>query len=141
MKTTTELTKLQQLWINILITSIEGGCNYWAAIIRYKHSEVPAFATIVELEDSCEESFGEVTVTSEDIGKVFSKIVALIKAGEPGSPIKFLSQSTIQAVREAMKDPEDADFDADDADQILQLAFFGVARGGITLENMEIVYG
>jgi hypothetical protein len=40
-----------------------------------------------------------------------------------------------------MKDPENADFDADTADQILQLAFFGVARGGITLENMEIVYG
>ena len=135
------LTKWQQLWIDILITAIEGGCNYWAAIIKYKHSVVPAFATIIELQDSGEESLGEVTVTSEDIGKVVGKIAVLIKAGESGSPIRFLGQNTIQAVREAMKDPENADFDADTADQILQLAFFGVARGGIELETMEIVYG
>lgn len=130
---TTTISKQEQMHIDILITAIES--NDWASISRYKNSVVPAFATIAELEDSGERSLGEITVTSDDIGKVVQRIASLIRAGESGNPIPHIGQDTIQAVRDSMRDPEDADFDAGMADQILQIAFFKIATG-----KEEIVY-
>ena len=132
-------TKRDQLFFDLFITAIEGGINYWGGVAKYKWQtadgadDILGFnAVVVDLEDDT-----EYVVDRAVIAKGFNKIA---KAKGPFydpngantqcADVKYLGPGLAKAVREAAFDPDEADFDAGDADTILQVGLFG-----------EVVYG
>ena len=103
----------------ILCTAAEGGINYWAGVGTYKWDGPAGLRQIqlVEREEDPKDPKGQHTVTL----KTIEKGLGLIRAVAPNRQDLFLADQT---------DGEDGDFDAADADAIVQIALFG-----------ELVYG
>lgn len=127
-------TERTQIYRDILVTAIEGGINYWATVLHYKHDMHPTtaelgprcHAIIVEDEDGAESK----TIDTAAIRKAMS---ILHKGGgystRPGAEAPDWWK---KKWRRAYQDCADGswDYDASDADAVVQVACFG-----------EVIYG
>lgn len=130
-----ELSVSDQILFDVFVTALEGGITYWAAVAKYSiwlkddagttsipHKEdlTGFFAVIVDVEDENE------SLVRVDNDTVFRGLVACAT-----EDVKNLGSHARQVARSLLfSDNEDVDFDAGDADQILQAGLFG-----------EVVYG
>lgn len=128
--------EVQQGLLNVLSTAMEGGVNYWAATSRYVWRErgpkgevtdslrmrVDAFAVVYDAEEEPDEG-EEVTRYTIDGASIVRGLARLadmqIQTGPPTS-----GGTWAEALR-LMLAGEDWDYDADDADRIVQAALFG----------------
>lgn len=113
-----------QFLSDVLSTAVEGGVQYWAEVLSYAWNDqevgrqANASATLTDKE--------------EDDGKVFTVTLDTIAKGwglYQGTSISGREYGK-QAQLANRTNGEDGDFDADIADQIVQLGLFG-----------EVVYG
>lgn len=119
-----------QFLTDTLVTAIEGGINYWASVSDY-HWHYPnihedgvanAYATILDRED---EDAEPVRVDLDTIARGWGLYKRLYK-GESISGREYGKQALLAN----RTNGDDGDFDADVADNVLQLGLLG-----------EIVYG
>lgn len=127
-------TERTQMYRHILVTAIEGGINYWAHVLHYKHDMDGRFygigpkchAVIVEDKDGAEPRI----IDTESIRKAMA---ILYKGGG------YSTRPEVEAPdwwkrkwRRAYQDCADGswDYDCTDADTVVQVACFG-----------EVVYG
>lgn len=103
----------------ILSTAAEGGINYWAGVGAYKWDGPATLRRIelVELEEDPNDPKHQHTVTLDTI----ERGLGLLRQVAPAKKDLFLADQT---------DGQCGDFDAADADAIVQVALFG-----------ELVYG
>lgn len=80
------------------------------------------FVDLVELEDAVDEQYGvEVRIDHKVIMRAVNK---LTRTGKDNRP-EFMNADVLRECSKFIKDPDDADFDADAADQVLQYIAFG----------------
>lgn len=98
---------------DIFTTAIEGGINYWAEVREYKWDVMPVttfHAQIVELDDGATPLTIDITTITKGLS-LYAERYGL-------------------GLLQGVVDEDDGDFDAGDADVIVQLGLFG-----------EVVYG
>jgi hypothetical protein len=105
----------EQLLKDIVITAVEGGINYWAAVANYDPDEGRVLVYDQEEDDGEEHQVDLDTIRTA---------IAAVKSNPQIAP-RFIGQ--VNQMLDA--DPE-LDFDADTADALLQIGLFG-----------EVVYG
>lgn len=130
-----ELSVSDQILFDVFVTALEGGINYWAGVDEYSiwlkddagttslpHKEdlTGFFAVIVDAEDENE------SLVRVDNDTVFRGLVACAT-----KDVKHIGSHARNVARSLLfSTSDDVDFDACDADQILQVGLFG-----------EVVYG
>lgn len=116
---------------NVLITAREGGTNYWAVSGKVVHSDQPHDPLNPDM-DTCIESveFEEEEAGTDDTAR--SKAItrddvidAMVKIAFDGDNRISLHAKHKATITNMLMDPENADFDADDADHIIQVALLG----------------
>lgn len=126
---TEAMSKADQTAADVLSAAIEGGTNYWAAVSKIERAEPGgevAYLSVSyhEMNDDCD-GYKEAGVTVD---------LAAVKAAMRKiafEDVKHVSASTKATVRALIfEGSEEADYDADDADIIVQVAVLG-----------EVVYG
>jgi hypothetical protein len=90
----------------------------------------PADDWSVTLQESQEDPEEEPPPAFQLDHKALSKAVNTLARLAKDKRPEFMSEETVRQCREFIKDPDDADFDADTADQVIQYALLG-----------KIVYG
>lgn len=112
-------SEAREEWLrDLLITAVEGGINYWASVSDYRPDE--GSVTVHDEEDG-----DTYSVTTDTIATAVGKFMR----GENGC--QFIeSAGDGQFKLSNRTNGEDGDYDAGDADCILQIACFG-----------EVVYG
>ena len=108
-----------EMLFDLFVTAIEGGINYWAAVEDYKPDAVGYSVTVHDQEDPDE---GPWVVDRSVMAKGYQ-----LAAGEWRDKISWSSGEKPPLV---ITEETDWDYDAMDADAILQLGIFG-----------EVVYG
>lgn len=114
----TRSTEREQFLADIIISAVEGGTGYWAAVSRYRH-DCPAADTTATLHD-------------EDDGKVYVLTIDTIATGIGrvlGDGFKVRGD-ILDQVKCGSRENDAGEIDADGADVIVQAALFG-----------EVVYG
>jgi len=137
--TQTPMTPLQDFYNDMLMTAVEGGINYWALIPEYELSDqsVNAHAKVVDYQENDIAVFdfmGHVTnweAITEKIEKGETPVLSLtvdairkavdsLALGRDDMPTRWQIQALTW-----LDDPQDADYDAGDADVIAQIALLG----------------
>lgn len=121
---------------DLLTTAAEGGIQYWAHVTDYKwDTEVVADRHVTVLEG--DDGATEITVTVAMIREAITKVVTgavkpFYNQGYTDTYAKRVTDLFTEITRDKIKvsDSQGYDYDADDADNVLQIAAFG-----------EIVYG
>lgn len=109
------MTPTKQIASDVLITAVEGGSGYWAAFRNYTTTKEPLGAVSVEVRDA--ESGGTWhKVTLADVTAAIKKVAS----GSVKVHSSYVRRMAIMVVR-----PDDADYDATDADIVLQVAVLG----------------
>ncbi|MGZ4518826.1 MAG: hypothetical protein ACXVGB_00210 [Mycobacteriaceae bacterium] len=139
---TTETTERDQLYFDIFVTALEGGIGYWSECSAYhwmgdsdSGDDLLGFYAVV---NDVEDEDKEYIIDRSTIVKGFN---AILSARAPFyehigithtqcADVKYLGPGLARAVRMAHRNIEEADFDAADADAIVQVGLFG-----------ELVYG
>jgi hypothetical protein len=110
---------------DMFVTAIEGGINYWSGCRTYHWDREEFYAVIVDHED--EDDNGNRPVYTID-REVIERGMALFVAGfrydgdKEDTPLRH----GMDYVRESiLTKGEDGDFDAGDADNVVQLGLFG----------------
>jgi hypothetical protein len=112
-----------QFATDILTTAIEGGVNYWAQVLDYHWNDADPDKRRAVLIATDDPDRGELEVTLAKINTVLNRLKYT------GIPFReACGKGTLH--KAICTDGEDGDFDADDADAIIQLAVLG-----------EIIYG
>ena len=113
----------QQLYTDIVTTAVEGGINYWARVCDYEYSDTffgdstnDASATVIEYGDS-ETEVARYKLTTATVAKAFG----IMRKG----PVEYLGEAMRKHYLKEYQFPENADFDANDADNIVQIGLFG----------------
>lgn len=114
------LTALETMYEDLLISSVEGGSD-WFQVSNYSHKSGDVRVTLHPA--YYEDEFAVTKITVDDIRKAVRKI-ANDKETYPDA------LGWTRDIREALKDPANADVDGVGADCAVQVAAFG-----------EIVYG
>lgn len=130
-----ELSVSDQILFDVFVTALEGGINYWAGVVEYNiwlkddagttslpHKEdlTGFFAIIIDSEDEDEK------LIAIDRELIFEGLVACAT-----KDVKHIGSHARNVARSLLfSTSDDVDFDACDADQILQAGLFG-----------EVVYG
>jgi hypothetical protein len=124
------MTEREQFLSDVLVTAVEGGINYWAAVSDYSFTDadgndVPATVKVHEMIDvgGGYEEVG-VPITTKEIDAAIKRIMNL------EDDIKYLGNYTRSLVLQASMENDAGDIDADIADTIMQIAVLG-----------EVVYG
>lgn len=99
---------------DLFITALEGGINYWARVVTYHYTDGEFIAVILDMEEDDEQH----TVDR----KVMSRGYRLA-CGEWRDRLAWSSERPPMVVTAASRDGWD--FDAYDADMIVQLGLFG----------------
>ena len=119
------LTISQQEYSNIIITAVEGGSNYWASFRDYRHhvdgEEVAATVSVRDREEPTEQ---RKTVTIKEIASAFSRLAR----GEAGEALAHQRPKWAKAYREIADG--NWDYDATDADILMQVAVYGTVHFG-----------
>jgi hypothetical protein len=114
----------------VLVTAVEGGINYWAAVSDYSFTDAPvgytmtdASVTVHEMDDATGE-YKEpgVHVTLAAIASAIQEIITRRDRGE--RPLD-LADSYVSAIAGASAINDAGDIDADLADVIMQVAVLG----------------
>lgn len=137
---------------DILTIAIEGGVNYWATILEYKHSDPEPYAVLVDSEDLVQDDNWD-WVPSEgtepyrvDLDVIARGVNRIVNATK--KPVPFLTEAKRKVVTAASMQNDCmpdmsltdnnrsnlghyvSDIDADVADDILQVGIFGEVRYG-----------
>lgn len=121
--------KLTGLAGDLITTAVEGGINYWAQVSGYQWDGVPVQVTVHEIEPSEDQKEAVVCkVTTVEMVQAIGDLVA-------GRVKAFSSMGYGQTFRDRLiawmtGNEDDFDFDANDADAMMQIACLG-----------EVVYG
>jgi hypothetical protein len=148
-KTRTRSTERNDFLATVIVTAVEGGINYWAAVSDYEFVDGPNYsltsASVRVHEDADATDFdGEtivsstgmrvpeegVLVTLDTIASAVQKIArgdAMV--GEPGH-FDPLGDYAVKLIREASAANDAGDIDSDMADIIMQVAVIGHVRYG-----------
>lgn len=115
------MTNRDELYRDVFTTAIEGGVNYWARVAEYAWAGDPTkfHAVIADVEDGDKAYRVDRSVIAKGLGIVAGPAE---KSGAGG-----LAR---QAARAILALDEDVDYDASDADEIIQAGLFG-----------EVLYG
>lgn len=108
---------------DLLIIAVEGGVNYWANIVEYRHSGPQPYAVLLDVAED-----GEPRQHRLDLVDIHQAILAIVR----GDEIKHFPASLRRRLAFQLLDgePDAGEFDASDADCIAQVATLG-----------EVVYG
>ena len=113
---------------DIIITAVEGGINYWALVTKYKHPEGGPASVIIH--ETTPSTSGKPVVvkpiTRLEIEAAIARILDLSVSDETLG----LHASRRDLIRQASAHNDAGNIDADEADNIMQIAVFG-----------EVVYG
>lgn len=118
------VTPTDQTLADIVITAIEGGVNYWATCAEYRWENLPpseVFAVIEDIEDETKQYRVTVDTVREGLRRLVSG-ECKIHLPETDEPIRAMT-------RGILLDP-DYDYDAGDADNIVQAGLFNEVRYG-----------
>lgn len=110
-----------QFLADILTTAVEGGINYWAEVSDYTwdfDNPGVAFVRVYCIEDDDLTPPEGVPVDIEKIAKAIARIL------DPQIPTD-LSATNVKMIRDASKENDAGDVDADLADCIMQVAVLG----------------
>lgn len=116
----TTITARDRFLFDLFTTALEGGINYWAEVLSY-HWEAP------EGDDDLRGFSAEIIETEEDgepRHRIDRKVIA---RGYKLATTKWRDRIHWSTAKPpvVVKDPAEWDFDASDADVILQLGLFG----------------
>ena len=111
----------EQLLKDVLTTAVEGGITYW--VIEARKCKRDTDLNVLSIEVTPDEA-DEAEWKLIDLDTIFLGIQRILQ------PEFKINERTRENIRRGISNPEDADFDADDADCIVQAGLFG-----------EIVYG
>lgn len=120
--------KRKEFLTDLLTTAVEGGINYWAGVIRYKWDTDTgtalgeAFVDLYETEEAYDKKPEDIEVFHVTIDTIAHGIGILREKHAHYPPKAFWEADRTNG--------EDGDYDAGDADAILQAGLFG-----------EVVYG
>lgn len=140
--TTTTVKPLDQLIYDLFVTACEGGINYWAVLHAYRHSVNGAEDHIgfhAWIGDHADEAFGDTKLTDGVQYRgplvridraVIARGLALYQARRLDPPYDHLDWSSVPAVLITAEQIDNWDFDAGDADNVVQLGLFGTAVFG-----------
>ena len=122
-------TERDQLYFDLFVTALEGGIQYWASVLAYRW-RLPRVEGADPAAERGEDlnGFRAIVVDADDSGDRHTIDRAVIARGF--NLAKARDGEVGKRFRTADRDPEDSDFDADDADLVVQLGLFG-----------EVVYG
>jgi hypothetical protein len=133
---TADLTARQRCYSDLIITAVEGGIGYWSECRNYRWKnaagdEIAASVEIREVDEDGDPCGEWVTITPATIAKAMSSLSrgagwAPPEATRP-TP-EWWTRKWRQAYREAGEGT--FDFDASDADTIVQIAALGVLTYG-----------
>lgn len=116
-----------QFLFDLFVTALEGGIDYWANIVTYKPGngdDLDGFYAMIYEDDD------PTNVTRIDWFTIYTGLIRVAR-GDYNYGGKAPSSNYFQMkVVQALFDPDSADFDASDADNIVQVALFN-----------DIVYG
>ena len=143
-QTQTPMTPLRNLANNLLITAVEGGINYWAIIPVY---EPPGqfddgFAEVIDNEEAeiAEFNFLGHILNWDEITEAIQKghiSCHTLRPVQIEQTLRSMADNKYDLPRrwqrwalDMLLEPEDADYDAEDADVVAQLTMLG-----------EVVYG
>lgn len=118
---TQEIEVPEQLPYDIFTTALYGGINYWATTLEFRDEDPSDFYAIVVDSEEYEDD-------SDDCVKYRINHDSIVKGLRLTAESPFTARSS--QVLAALVDYENADFDASDADDIVQMGLFG-----------ELVYG
>lgn len=120
------LTVRQQEYSNIIITAVEGGSNYWASFrdYRWQTEDGDEVAASVSVRDREEPTEQRKTVTIREIASAFSRLAR----GEAGEALAHQRPKWAKAYREIADG--NWDYDATDADILMQVAVYGTVHFG-----------
>jgi len=121
----------KELLHDIFVTALEGGIGYWSVAKSYRWSK--GAATIERKLEADLDNFKAVIVSSEGDWpgeKVIDAAVIARGMNKIMSGALSGNKTLTKKVWKSIEDPENADFDALDADAIVQIGLFG-----------ELVYG
>lgn len=120
--------KRKEFLTDILTTAVEGGINYWARVVKYKWDPDggtalgEAYVDIYETEEAYDKKPEDIEIHHVDID-VIAKGIGVLRAKHAHYPPKAFWEAN-------SSNGEEGDYDAGDADAILQAGIFG-----------EVVYG
>ena len=119
----TQVTDREEAYEDILVTAVEGGINYWFSVARWNGSKAVGYDM-----DADEDKPAKHTITVATVRKGLN----LLAKGKGWHPTKPAPQWWKDKWREAYEGCAtcDWDYDAGDADAIVQVGLFG-----------EVVYG
>lgn len=97
---------------DVVIGAVEGGTGYWAQVVEYRHSDGPARATLVDLDDDTESYHVTTDVVAHGIYVILSPV--------------FQIGDTLRAmIRQASLEDDAGQLDAEACDVIVQAGLFG----------------
>lgn len=110
------------LSFDVFVTAIEGGINYWAEVITYRHLEGEEGWQAVVIDRESDENLPH-RIDQEVITRGIERAVGNVVNGYHATAVNNLHRSLLGLT-------DDADYDADTADMIVQFGLFG-----------EVIYG
>jgi hypothetical protein len=131
---TADSTKLDELYYYTFLSAIEGGINYWARVPRYSFEkdgkdDFKGFSANIQVTEFSEDETDPrlaVVKKGEAVGKAYkvsrstiSKGMRLVASGKTN-----VASSYVSRFAEALRNPDDADLDALDADIAVQAGIF-----------------
>lgn len=122
---------MDQRYLDIFTTALEGGIQYWAAVKAYKWSK-PGSTLDMSVEDSADVQGFRAVIMDGDDGKEYVIDRATIRAGLNAlhsGACTFGGQAWPNA-RKVYARFMSEDYDAGDADNLIQVALFGDVRYG-----------
>ena len=128
-----EVTLSERFLRDIIITACEGGIGYWSQLESYDGPEIdegrglPLRIRVIEEErpDGCE--YGKwMTLDTRKVAKA----IGMLCKGEVEGLSANRRLNLVRIVLVEAADPSYADYDADDADNIVQLALLGAVVYG-----------
>ena len=120
---TTRSSEREEFLADLLITAVEGGTGYWAQVSNYSHS--PAATAHVTLHEYHEEDDdGVVPLHEVDLESIEKGLKLYLTFLEGRSDATYREYMAADWANDA------GDFDAEDADVIVQFAIFGEIKYG-----------
>jgi hypothetical protein len=127
---------VEQTAADVLTAAVEGGTGYWAAVSDIERTEDLDVISVRfhEQDEECEDPVPYVTnhgryrnegkvVTIRDVAQAMNYIAAGLDVRVPGA--SACNAVLRGQVKDLLEDPEEATWDADTADTVVQYAVFG----------------
>lgn len=118
----------KQRAVDFLTTAVEGGINYWAEVKDYERCdgegrEFPFELACVSVRETDEPTNPWVLVEAVQIARVLRRVQA--QEFPPFFNQGYSKPLFLRLLNAQYGDPDDFDYDADDADSVMQLTMLG----------------